>query len=125
MFDKLEAEARRLGGADTAENVFGSELAKELTGRSDVKAGVAGLFNTVIKEIDYEVARTLGLEHLVEAIRALVLDLVKRRLSRAREARREAIEGSERLRELQRSGRRRGESSRGITRTLDEYFKRS
>uniref|UniRef100_A0A7J3Z9D4 Site-specific DNA-methyltransferase (adenine-specific) n=1 Tax=Ignisphaera aggregans TaxID=334771 RepID=A0A7J3Z9D4_9CREN len=125
LFDKLEAEARRLGGADAAENVFGSELARELTDRSDVRAGVAGLFNTVIKEIDCEVARVLGLEHLVETIRALVLDLVKRRLSRAREAKREAIEGSERLREPQRSRRREGESSRGITRTLDEYFKRS
>jgi hypothetical protein len=32
--------------------------------------------------------------------------------------------GSERLRELQRPGRSEGEGSRGITRTLDEYFRR-
>ncbi len=95
LFDKLESEARRLGGANIVENVFGSELAKELTSKSDVKQGVIGLFNTVIKEIDYEVARILGLEHFVETIRALALDLVRRRLSRASEAKREAIKGTE------------------------------
>jgi hypothetical protein len=62
LFDKLEAEARRLGGANAVENMFDSELAKELTGRSDVRPGVEGLFNTVIRKINYEVARILGLE---------------------------------------------------------------
>jgi len=114
LFDKLESEARRLGGADEAENVFGSELAREFTGRADVKAGIQGLFNTVIKEIDYEVAKILGLEHLVETIRTLVLELVRRRLSRAREAKREAVRGSEEERS----------SRRSVTRTLDEYIKR-
>lgn len=65
-----------------------------------------------------------GLEHLVEATRSLVPELVRRRLARAREAEREAIVGSERLRELQSPGRSGGEGSRGITRTLDEYFRR-
>jgi hypothetical protein len=37
LFDRLEAEARRFGGADMVENVFGSELARQLTGRGDVK----------------------------------------------------------------------------------------
>ncbi|MCC6014646.1 MAG: hypothetical protein LM564_02960 [Desulfurococcaceae archaeon] len=86
LFDKLESEARRLGGADKAENVFGSELARELTGGGDVRPGVPGLFNTTIKEVDYEVARVLGLEHLVETVRALVLELIRRRLARAQEA---------------------------------------
>jgi type I restriction-modification system DNA methylase subunit len=123
LFDRLESEARRLGGADEAENVFGSELAKELTGRVDVRVGIQGLFNTVIKEIDYEIARILGLEHLVEAVRAMVLELVRRRLSRAREPRREAIRGSEEHRELQRPRRRRGpEGGGGFTRRLDEFF---
>jgi len=36
LFDKLEPEARRLGGADSAENVYDSELAGELTGRTDM-----------------------------------------------------------------------------------------
>jgi type I restriction-modification system DNA methylase subunit len=118
LFDKLESEARRLGGADEAENVFGSELAKELTGRADVRTGIQGLFNTVIKEIDYEIARILGLEHLVETVRTLVLELVRRRLSRARESKREAVRGSEEERSPKR------ESSRGATRTLDEYIRR-
>jgi hypothetical protein len=100
LFDRLESEARRLGGADSAENIYGSELAGELTGRTDVRPGVQGLFNTVIREIDYEVARILGLEHLVEPIRALVLTL----------ARREAIIGEEREAEPRgRRARRRGE----------------
>jgi hypothetical protein len=45
----------------------------------------------VIREIDYEIVRILGLEHLVEPIRALVLEMARRRLARAQEARREAI----------------------------------
>jgi hypothetical protein len=69
-----------------AENVYGSELAGELTGRTDGRPGIPGLFNTVIREIDYEVARILGLEHLVEPIRALVLAMARRRLARAQEA---------------------------------------
>jgi len=118
LFDRLESEARRLGGADEVENVFGSELASELTGRADVRTGIQGLFNTVIKEIDYEIARILGLEHLVETVRTLVLELVRRRLSRAREPKREAVRGSEEERSPKR------ESSRGTTKTLDEYIRR-
>lgn len=53
---------------------------------SNIRPGIEGLFNTVIKEIDYEVARILGLEGLVEAIRAMILELAKRRLSRALQA---------------------------------------
>jgi len=94
LFDKLEAEARRLGGADRAENVFGTELAKELVGR-EVEQGVDGLFNTVIKEVDHEVARALGLEELVEIVRALTISMARRRLSRAGEARPSALRGSE------------------------------
>jgi methylase of polypeptide subunit release factors len=124
LFDRLEAEARRLGGADVVENVFGCELAKELTGRGGVRPGVEGLFNTVIREIDYEVARILGLEGLVETIRAMVLELVKRRLSRAQEAKREAVKGSEELLKLEKPKKKRGgkEGTRGIQRRLHEFF---
>ncbi|MFP3320822.1 MAG: N-6 DNA methylase, partial [Acidilobus sp.] len=126
LFDKLEAEARRLGGADEVENIFGSELAKELTGRSNVKPGVEGLFNTVIREIDYEVARVLGLENLVEPVRAMVLEMARRRLSRAGEAKREAVKGTEELPEL-RKPRRRGRAGGkgGMYRRLDEFMKKS
>jgi len=79
LFDELEAEARRLGGADETENVFGSELARELTSRA-VKSGIAGLFNTAIERIDHEVARVLGLEDIVEGLRATVLEMEGRRL---------------------------------------------
>jgi type I restriction-modification system DNA methylase subunit len=125
LFDKLESEARRLGGADSAENVYGSELAGELTGRTDVRPGVQGLFNTVIREIDYEVARILGLEHLVEPVRALVLAMAGRRLARAQEARREAIVGEER--EVEPRGRRArrrsgGEGGSRVVRRLNEFF---
>jgi hypothetical protein len=125
LFDELESEARRLGGADSAENVYGSELAEELTGRTDVRSSIQGLFNTVIKEIDYEVARMLGLEHLVEPVRVLVLAMAKRRLARAQEARREAIIGEEREAEPRgRRARRRagGGGSSGVGRRLDEFF---
>jgi hypothetical protein len=125
LFDKLESEARRLGDADSAENIYGSELARELTGRTDVRPGIQGLFNTVIREIDYEIARILGLEHLVEPIRALVLEMARRRLARAQEARREAIVGEER--EVEPRGRRvrgraGGEGGSRVVRRLNEFF---
>jgi hypothetical protein len=69
LFDRLEVEARRLSGADVVENVFGSELAKGMPGVGDVRPGIKGLFNIVIREIDYEVARVLRLEGLAEAVK--------------------------------------------------------
>jgi len=96
LFDKLEAEARKLGGADTAESIFGSELAEELTGR-EVKPNVEGLWNTVIKEIDYEVARILVLEEIVEPLRTVVLELIRRRLTRGGKAKPEALKGTEKF----------------------------
>lgn len=97
LFDELEAEARRLGGADAVENVFGSELAKDLTGRENIKEGVSGLFNTVIKEIDEKIGEILQMEALVEPVRAMVVELARRRLSRATEAKPGALRGSEEL----------------------------
>jgi len=124
LFDKLEAEARRLGGADSAENVFGSELAKELVGR-EVKQVVDGLFNTVIREMDYEVARILGLEDVVEIVRALVISMARRRLSRAGEAKPSALKGSGSAAVLKptRSRRSKETSSKPPTAKLDKWFK--
>jgi len=124
LFDKLEEEAEKLGGADTVEAIYGSELARELTGK-EVKAGIQGLFTTVIRDIDYEIAKILGLEDMVEVVRSLVLDMVKRRLVRAREARPSALRGSEEAVEPRRPrrGRRSGsEGGAGITRRLDEWL---
>lgn len=122
LFDKLEEEARKLGGADSAENILGTELARELTGR-DIKRNVEGLFNTVIKEIDYEIARILGLEDIVEVVRTLVIDLMKRRITRAREAKTEALKGSEEE-PIKRPSKRSSSSSKsgGTTTTLDRWL---
>jgi len=84
LFDKLEEEARNLGSAIEVENVFGSELAREL-GYKKIKSNIQGLFNSAIKEIDYEVAKILNLEDVVDYARAVLLDLVKRRLARKRD----------------------------------------
>jgi hypothetical protein len=111
LFDELEAEARRRGGADTVENVFGSELAKDLTGREDVQDGIQGLFNTVIRKIDEKVASILEAEALVEPVRAMVVELARRRLARAAEAKPSALKGSEET--LYRQKGERGKRRRG------------
>jgi type I restriction-modification system DNA methylase subunit len=111
LFDKLENEARRLGGVDKVENVFGSDLARELTGRGDIESGIQGIFNTVVKEIDEKIASILEVEALVEPVRTMIVELARRRLSRAMEARLDALKGSEEL--LHRSGRRHGKRHGG------------
>ncbi|MEM1903251.1 MAG: hypothetical protein QXW44_06180, partial [Pyrobaculum sp.] len=64
LFDELEAEARRLGGADRRENV-------------------EKLWDTVIKKIDEEVAKILGLPSgVAEAARATSKAMMTRRLMR-------------------------------------------
>ena len=124
LFDRLEAEARRLGGADSAENVFGTELARELVGR-EVERVVAGLFNTAIREVDYEVARVLGLEDVVEVVRALVVSMARRRLSRAGEAKPGALKGTESAVAQKPARPRRSEkhSSKPPTARLDKWLK--
>ncbi|MEM1903159.1 MAG: N-6 DNA methylase [Pyrobaculum sp.] len=77
LFDELEAEARRLGGADRRENV-------------------EKLWDTVIKKIDEEVARILGLPSgAAEAARATSKALMTRRLMRAKGAKLEAFKSEE------------------------------
>jgi len=86
------------------------------------------LFNTVIREIDHEVARVLGLENLVEQVRAMLLEMARRRLSRASEAKPEAVKGTEEVLELRESERRRGKrrgeaGGKGVMqRRLDEFM---
>jgi len=121
LFDELETEARRLGGADAVENVFGSELAKELTGKKDIRDGVQGLFNTVIRKIDEKVASILEAEALVEPVRTMVVELARRRLARAAEAKPGALEGSEELlyRPKHKRKRERGGEAGSSTRLTD------
>ncbi|MEM2186806.1 MAG: N-6 DNA methylase [Thermofilaceae archaeon] len=79
LFDELEAEARKLGGADTAENV-------------------EKLWDTVIERIDAEIARILGLPvEMARIAKMLAKTMMRRRLQRAEEARPGAIRGEEEL----------------------------
>ncbi|MEM3104281.1 MAG: N-6 DNA methylase [Candidatus Bathyarchaeia archaeon] len=77
LFEKLERKARELGGADKRENV-------------------EKLWNSVIAEIDEEVARILQLpKKLARDSKILAKTMMERRLSRAEEAAPEAIGGEE------------------------------
>jgi type I restriction-modification system DNA methylase subunit len=111
LFDEFEAEARKLGGAHAVENIFGSELAKDLAGKEDVKGGIQGLFNTVIRKIDEKVGGILEAEALVEPVRTMIVELARRRLARAAEAKPGALKGSEEI--LYRSKGERGKRRRG------------
>jgi len=89
LFDKLESEARRLGGQDVKENAM-------------------KLYDTIIKEIDYTIADILGLgEPTAEGMRTMVKMMLERRLARAGEARIEAIRGVEEERRLERPRKKR------------------
>jgi hypothetical protein len=94
LFDELEQHARRLGGADEAENVLGSDLVRRMLNQQP-KAENPGLFNTAIRRIDEEVGKILGLSESVEPLRNTVLSLMERRLARASEAKPESIKGKE------------------------------
>ena len=122
LFDRLESEARMLGGADEVENVYGFEVAREITGRNDIRPNIQGLYNTVIKEIDYEIGRILGFSDAeVEALRLLVVEMARRRLSRAKEPKPEALKGSEEM-PVRASKKRKKEEGAKPTRRLDEFF---
>jgi hypothetical protein len=94
LFDELEGEARKVGGADDAENVLGSDLVRRMLNQQP-KAENPGLFNTAIRRIDEEVGKILGLSEFVEPLRNTVLSLMERRLARASEAKPESIKGKE------------------------------
>jgi len=77
LFEKLEQEARNLGGADKKENI-------------------KKLWNGVIAEIDEEVSRILGLpKQLAKKSRKVAKKMMERRLSRTEETPPEAIGGEE------------------------------
>ena len=106
LFDRLEREARRLGGADRRENIM-------------------ELWDTVIAEIDAKVAEVLGLPpDLAVRARELAKAMMERRLARAREARPRAIKGEEELRLMRprRGRRRKANPARGVP--LDAFLRR-
>lgn len=77
LFDELEAAARKLGGADTVENI-------------------ERLWDTVIEKIDTEVARILGLPvEMARTAKLIAKAMMRRRLQRAEEAEPEALRGDE------------------------------
>jgi type I restriction-modification system DNA methylase subunit len=77
LFDELEAEARKLGGADTCGNV-------------------EKLWDTAIEKIDMEITRILKLpKELAKSAKIMAKTMMKRRLQRAEEATPEAIKGEE------------------------------
>ena len=119
LFDKLEEKARELGNAKDVENVFGSELARELTGRN-IKEEKDGLFNTVIREIDFKIAEILNIpQNIVDVVRNLVLQLIMRWLSRV-EAKPEALKGSKEFIVKPKKKRSRKKSSNPSA-TLDKF----
>jgi len=80
LFDELDFEARRVGGADKRDNI-------------------ERLWDSVIAEIDYKVAEILCLpKSLADAARMLARIMMQRRLQRAGEARPQAIRGEEEYR---------------------------
>jgi len=89
LFDKLDAEARRLSGADKRENI-------------------EALWDTVITEIDEKICQILNTSPmLASAAKTLARIMMERRLARAEEAKREAIKGREEEITLERPKRRR------------------
>ncbi|MDI6847914.1 MAG: N-6 DNA methylase [Candidatus Bathyarchaeia archaeon] len=77
LFDELDAEARKIGGADTSGNV-------------------ETLWETIIEKIDMEITRILKLpKELVKSAKIMAKTMMKRRVQRAEEATPEAIKGEE------------------------------
>jgi len=105
LFDKLEKEARRIGGADTKENC-------------------EKLYETVIAEIDLKIAEALGLpEVMADMAHKIAKIMMERRLSRAEEARPRALKGAEEpliVEKAKRKGRRRRRKTE--SRRLTEFI---
>jgi type I restriction-modification system DNA methylase subunit len=104
LFDRLDSEARRLRGADKRENI-------------------ERLWDTVIAEIDRKVAEILQLpEHLPEAARSLAMEMMKRRLARAEEARPTIIKGTTEEPKFKKTRRREKSSRRGSDAKLNHFM---
>jgi hypothetical protein len=104
LFDRLDSEARRLGGADKRENI-------------------ERLWDTVIAEIDRKIAEILQLpEHLPEAARSLAMEMMKRRLARAEEARPTIIKGTTEEPKLKKPKRGEKSSRRGSDAKLNHFM---
>lgn len=76
LFDELEFEARKIGGANTSGNV-------------------EKLGDTIIEKIDMEITILKLPKELAKSAKIMAKTMMKRRLQRAKEARPEAIKGEE------------------------------
>jgi hypothetical protein len=77
LFDELEIETRKIGGANTFENI-------------------EKLWDTIIEKIDVEITRILKLpKGLAKSAKIMAKNMMKRRLQRAEKASPEAIKGEE------------------------------
>ncbi|MEM2005514.1 MAG: N-6 DNA methylase [Zestosphaera sp.] len=104
LFDELEAEARRLGGAEKSENI-------------------EKLWDTVIERIDIEVVRILGLpKELARTAKIMAKAMIERRLQRAKEAKPEAIKGEEEP-QIKPPKKPKKETPKGSTIPLDKFAK--
>jgi methylase of polypeptide subunit release factors len=84
LFDKLDAEARKLGGADTKDSVI-------------------ELWDSIIAEIDRKIAQILQLpEYLPDAARTLAKIMMERRLTRMKQPEPTAIKGTTEMPPLRR-----------------------
>ena len=103
LFDKLDSESRRIGGAHKRENI-------------------EYLWDTIISKIDEKISEIAGVSPILgDAAKILARSMMERRLSRAEEARPEALKGSERRLSphKQRRRRTRVRGSSGETRLTD------
>ncbi|MHA1722950.1 MAG: N-6 DNA methylase, partial [Candidatus Baldrarchaeia archaeon] len=76
LFEKLEVKARKVGGADTKENLE--------------------MLQPIVNKIDTYIAKIMGLqEEFVKNLQAVIRILAERRISRTMHARPEAIKGEE------------------------------
>ncbi|RLI45783.1 hypothetical protein DRO64_01980 [Candidatus Bathyarchaeota archaeon] len=103
LFDRLDSESRRIGGAHKRENI-------------------EYLWDTIISKIDEKISEIVGVSPILgEAAKTLARSMMERRLSRAEEARPEALKGSERRLSpyKQRRRRTRVRGSSGETRLTD------
>ena len=104
LFDKLDEESRRLGGADKRENV-------------------EKLWGGVISEIDEKVCEILNISPmLASAAKALSHMMMERRLARAGEARREALKGTEEETVLQRPKKRKTRGGVEQAKSLNHFI---
>ncbi|MEM1582845.1 MAG: N-6 DNA methylase [Candidatus Bathyarchaeia archaeon] len=108
LFDELEAEARRLGGADTMENIM-------------------KLWNSIIAEIDNRVAEILRFpEYLPEAARTLAKIMMERRLTRTEQPQPAAIKGTVEMPQIKRQEKKNKQKTGAGQRMLqlDKFIKR-